>query len=82
MRTSRPWQLYETVFGQLLARCQQLAGEGQRKFPFKNKLVSLDATVIDLCLTLYDWAQFRRTKEPSSGICCWITMAICPALPA
>lgn len=58
----RPWQLYETVFGQLLARCQQLATEGKRKFRFKNKLVSLDATVIDLCLSLYDWAQFRRTK--------------------
>jgi hypothetical protein len=58
----RPWQLYQTVFGQLLARCQQLASEGKRKFRFKNKLVSLDATVIDLCLSLYDWAQFRRTK--------------------
>ena len=33
-----------------------------RKFRFKNKLVSLDSTVIDLCLSLYDWAKFRRTK--------------------
>jgi len=32
------------------------------KFRFKNKLVSLDSTVIDLCLSLYDWAKFRRTK--------------------
>ena len=58
----RPWQLYQTVFTQLLGRCQQLAAEGKRKFRFKNKLVSLDATVIDLCLELYDWAHFRRTK--------------------
>ena len=58
----RPWELYQTVFEQLLTRCQQLAAEGQRKFRFKNKLVSLDATIIDLCLTLYDWAQFRRAK--------------------
>ena len=58
----RPWELYQTVFGQLLVRCQQLAAEGKRKFRFKNKLLSLDATVIDLCLSLYDWAQFRRTK--------------------
>jgi hypothetical protein len=58
----RPWELYQTVFGQLLVRCQQLASEGKRKFRFKNKLLSLDATVIDLCLSLYDWAQFRRTK--------------------
>lgn len=58
----RPWELYQTVFGQLLVRCQQLAAAGQRKFRFKNKLLSLDATVIDLCLALYDWAQFCRTK--------------------
>ncbi len=35
---------------------------GKKKFRFKNKLVSLDSTVIDLCLSLYDWAKFRRTK--------------------
>lgn len=58
----RPWQLFQTVFEQLLGRCQQLAAEGKRKFRFKNKLVSLDATIIDLCLSLYDWAQFRRAK--------------------
>lgn len=35
---------------------------GRKKFRFKNKLVSLDSTVIDLCLSMYDWAKFRRTK--------------------
>jgi len=35
---------------------------GKKKFRFKNKLVSLDSTVIDLCLSLYDWAKFCRTK--------------------
>jgi IS4 transposase len=58
----RPWQLYQTVFLELLARGQELAHSGRRKFRFKNKLLSLDATVIDLCATLYDWAKFRRTK--------------------
>ncbi len=57
----RPWQLYRAVFQALLLRCQPLA-KGRRKFRFKNKLVSLDSTVIDLCATLFDWAQFRRTK--------------------
>jgi hypothetical protein len=57
----RPWQLYRAVFEALLARCQPLA-RGRRKFRFKNTLVSLDSTVIDLCATLFDWAQFRRTK--------------------
>lgn len=56
----RPWQLYEHVFYQLLARCQEVAGS--KKFRFKNKLVSLDATVIDLCAEMFEWAAFRRTK--------------------
>src|SRR5881628_2912014 len=36
----RPWELYQDVFNQLLARCQPLAS-GRRKFRFKNKLMSL-----------------------------------------
>src|SRR5271165_767016 len=56
----RPWELYQTIFEQLLSKCQPL-GAG-KKFRFKNKLLSLDASVIDLCASLYDWAQFRRTK--------------------
>lgn len=61
---NRPWSLYQTVFEQLLAKCQA-SGAGRRgckKFRFKNKLVSLDSSVIDLSLSLFDWAQFRRTK--------------------
>jgi len=44
-----------------LGKCQQVVG-GQKKFRFKNALVSLDGSVIDLCAGLYDWAKFRRTK--------------------
>jgi len=56
----RPWQIYETVFHQLLAKCRGAAPG--HKFRFKNKLLSLDASVIDLCASLFDWAQFQRTK--------------------
>jgi hypothetical protein len=61
----RPWQLYEDVFQQVLRQCQGLAATrsgSQRKFRFKNKLISMDATVIDLCATVFDWALYRRTK--------------------
>jgi Transposase DDE domain/Domain of unknown function (DUF4372) len=63
----RPWQLHRTVFEQLLAKCQMLVARQpetrkKRKFRFKNPLLSLDATVIDLCATMFDWAKFRRTK--------------------
>jgi len=58
----RPWQLYETVFYQVLGRCGALAATKRRKFRFKNPLRSLDSSVIDLCLSVFDWARFRRTK--------------------
>jgi hypothetical protein len=56
----RPWQLYEKIFYQLLGICRPIVPG--KKFRFKNKLYSLDASVIDLCVTLFDWATFRRTK--------------------
>jgi hypothetical protein len=57
----RPWEVYRSVFERLLGRCQAVVGPRQ-KFRFKNKLLSLDASVIDLCARLYDWARYRRTK--------------------
>ena len=62
----RPWQLYQTVFHQLLDKCQGVAasqpGKKKRKFRFKNRLLSLDASVIPLCASVFDWAQYRRSK--------------------
>jgi hypothetical protein len=56
----RPWQLYQKLFYHVLALCQtQFAGH---QFRFKNKLLSFDATLIELCLSMFDWAKFRRTK--------------------
>jgi Domain of unknown function (DUF4372)/Transposase DDE domain len=57
----RPWQLYQTVFEELLQKCQREM-RGGKKFRFKNKLLSLDGSLIDLSVTMYDWAKFRRTK--------------------
>ena len=63
----RPWQLYECVFYQLLEKCRlDLSGAlaaSRRKFRFRNKLLSLDASVIDLCVSLFEWAKFRQTKR-------------------
>ena len=56
----RPWPLYRSVFYQLLGRCREVAGS--HGFRFKNKLLTLDATLIELCASIFDWAQYRRTK--------------------
>jgi transposase len=57
----RPWELYQQVFLQLFERCR-VQVVGKKKFRFKNKLISMDSTTIDLCLAIFDWAKFRRTK--------------------
>jgi len=57
----RPWELFEKVFYGLFDIVAATA-VGKKKFRFKNKLVSLDSTVIDLCLSMYDWAKYRRIK--------------------
>jgi hypothetical protein len=57
----RPWELYQQVFLALLDRCRAEGLKG-KKFRFKNKLMSLDSSVIDLSVSLFDWAKFRRTK--------------------
>jgi hypothetical protein len=55
----RPWQLYQAVFYQLLDRCRAIAPQ---KFRFKNPLLTLDATMIDLCAELFPWAMYKRVK--------------------
>jgi hypothetical protein len=60
----RPAALYKDLFYTVLERfrSQQQLGARKRIFRFKNKLLSLDSTTISLCLTLFPWAQFRRTQ--------------------
>ena len=60
VNADKPWELYEALFGRLLSRCQ--ASSPGHGFRFKNRLHSLDATVIDLCLSMFPWAKFRRAK--------------------
>lgn len=56
----RPWQLYQSVFEKLYQHCRQIAPK--HKLRFKNPLVSIDATVIELCANLFEWAHYKQTK--------------------
>ena len=56
----RTHELFQKIFFCMLSKCQSIAP--QHKFRFKNPIHSLDATTIDLCLSLYNWAKFRTTK--------------------
>ncbi len=56
----KPFALYEALFGKLLERCRGIAPG--HNFRFQNPLYSLDASTIDLCLSVFPWADFRSTK--------------------
>lgn len=56
----QPASLYQTIFFELLKKCQMVSPG--HKFTFKNKLYLLDTTTIDLCLSVFPWAQFRKRK--------------------
>lgn len=60
----RPAELFEDIFWMMLEhfRSQGHLGSHRTKFRFKNKLLSLDSTTVSLCLSLFEWAQFRRAK--------------------
>ena len=64
----QPASLYEAIFHKLLQQCRQFAP--RHRFKFNGKLYLLDATVIDLCLSVFPWATFCTWG--------WMAMAICP----
>jgi len=59
--THSPWAMFRDLFYHTLEICKMPAPK-THKFRFKNKLLSLDSTTIALCLSLFPWAEFRRTK--------------------
>lgn len=62
---TRPCEIYEKCFYALLAELQGLSAlnEGyKQKFTFENPLYSLDASVINLCLSIFPWAKYTSQK--------------------
>jgi hypothetical protein len=57
---TRNWAIFQGLFEKLLVRCQSLSPK--HRFKFKNPLFLWDATVIDVCLSMFPWAKFRTTK--------------------
>lgn len=58
----RPWQIYQEVFQQLLAVCQSDAKSLKQRFRFRHPLLSLDSTLISVCVSMFDWASYVQTK--------------------
>ena len=56
----RPWQIAEAVFYETFRRCRDVSP--RYRFRFKNPLLILDSTIIEVCLSLFPWARFQRRK--------------------
>ncbi len=56
----RSYKIYEILFMKLYQ--QWLVQAPEHRFRFSNKLYSFDASVVDLWLSVFPWAKFRRTK--------------------
>jgi len=60
LNEKQPYTLYEAFFAKLYARCQNMVPG--HNFRFKNKLYSLDASLIDLSLKIFPWAHYALGK--------------------
>ena len=58
----RDWRIYEDFAHVLIARARKLYLADSFGIELEQPAYALDSTTIDLCLTLFPWAHFRRHK--------------------
>jgi hypothetical protein len=58
----RDWRIYHGLAMRLIHRARGLYAKDALNIEFDATVYALDATTIDLCLSLFDWAPFRTTK--------------------
>lgn len=58
----RDWRIYADFAQRLIAQARKLYGAESLGLELSNTVYALDATTIDLCLSVFPWATFRSTK--------------------
>ena len=58
----RDWRIYADFANVLIGIARQLYVDDEFGIDLKDTVYALDSTTIDLCLTLFPWAHFRRRK--------------------
>ena len=58
----RDWEVFRDYYFCMLKKLSGISGFRQTRFRIKSKILLLDSTTISLCLSLFDWAVFRRRK--------------------
>ena len=59
---SRDWRLWSDLAALLIRRARKLYRDEDLGLDLTHTVYALDATTIDLCLSLFTWAPFRSTK--------------------
>lgn len=58
----RDWRIYRDFGHVLIDIARPLYADSHLGVEIKHAVYALDATIIDLCLSLFPWARFRRSK--------------------
>ncbi|WP_395006121.1 IS4 family transposase [Undibacterium sp.] len=58
----RDWRIYHALAQRLIVRARELYADAPMTVDLDASVYALDATTIDLCLSLFSWAPFRQTK--------------------
>jgi transposase len=58
----RDWRIYHELAMRLITRARALYASESLDIDLDATVYALDATTIDLCLSLFEWAPFRKTK--------------------
>jgi len=59
---SRNWRIYAEFAQRLISQARKLYAQESLGVDLSNTAYALDSTVIDLCLSMFPWAVFRRAK--------------------
>lgn len=63
MNKHRSWELFRDYYFDLLEHFKVLGMPGRKLLRnIKRKIYLMDASVVPLCLSLFDWARYRTTK--------------------
>ena len=58
----RDWRVYEALGQVLIRKARRLYVEDSNGLNLEEMVYAVDSTTIDLCLSMFPWAHFRRTK--------------------
>jgi transposase len=58
----RDWRIYAEFAHRLIAQARRLYANESLGLDLDNTVYALDSTTIDLCLSVFPWAHFRKTK--------------------